>query len=365
MLALAGAACAEEAAPKKLEAETSRDFLRFAFNFYEQTDGGGNENLEEDMTVLEPQLLLGVGLSENLSMSLKAQADIISAASIDKRFPPGTQSGASGDKYFGIEGGLFYAWSDQVKTGAAVSWSTEYDYKSLGANARVIYDTPDRNDTFVAKFSAYFDTLDIILFDGTEAGSEDRTSYSFGLGWTHVLGRKTAMTLNYDLTLQDGFLSTPYNSVVAAGTEVQEILPDSRMRHAFFGRVRHLLLEDLAVEPGLGFYFDDWGASAVNFELRAFWECVPGELILQPWYRYHYQTAVDQFVDVSETTIPEERTQDSDLDDFDSHTFGIKLVAPHVDIFGVDTELEIGGDWSVRSDSLNSFSVTVGFMVRF
>lgn len=361
------ASAQEQAGPEKLQAETSRDYLRFAFNFYKQSDGGGNPNLKEDMTVLEPQLLLGVGLSEKLSMTVKGQADIISAASVDKRyrFAPGTQSGASGDKYFGLEAGLFYSWSDEWKVGGGASIGTEYDYRSIGANVRVVHERPDRNDTFVLKLSAYFDTLDIIKFDGSEDGSDNRTSYSVGLGWTHVIGPRTVMTLNNDLTIQDGYLATPYNSVVVAGVEVDEVLPDSRIRNATFGRVRHLLLDDLAVEPGLGFYLDDWGAMAVNFEARAYWECVPGRLILQPWYRFHWQTEVDQFVDENDATIPDERTQDSDLADFTSHTFGLKLVAPHVNIFGADTELEIGADYSLRSDSLNSFSVTVGFMVRF
>ncbi|MEK7466494.1 MAG: DUF3570 domain-containing protein [Planctomycetota bacterium] len=356
-----------EAPAKRIEAETSRSYLRFAFNFYKQKDGEGNPNLKEDMTVLEPQILLGLGLGEKLSLNLKLQADIITAASVDKkyRFLPGTQSGASGDKFFGAEGGLFYAWSDQVKTGIGVSTSTEYDYKSRGINARFIYDTPDKNDTFLIKASAFFDTLDIIKFDGSEDGTESRNSYSLGLGWTHVLGRRTQMTLNYDLTIQRGFLATPYNSVFIRGKEYEEVLPSSRMRHNLFGRVRHLLLDDLAVEPGIGVYADDWGALAFNLEVRAFWEAIPGVLIVQPWYRFHGQTEVDQFVDTSASSLPKHRTQDSDLDAFDSHTFGLKLVTPHVKIFGIDTEFELGADYSIRSDFLDSYSVTFGVMVRF
>jgi hypothetical protein len=355
-----------EAPVRRLEADSSRTFLRFAFNFYKQKDGEGNPHLKEDMTVLEPQILIGVGVCEKLSLNVKLQADIITAASVDKknRFPKGTQSGASGDKFFGVEGGLFYAWSDQVKTGIGVSTSTEYDYQSRGINARFIYDMPDKNDTFLIKASAYFDTLDIIKFNGSEAGTEARNSYSLGLGWTHVLGRRTQMTLNYDLTVQDGFLSTPYNSVFFKGKEYEEVLPDSRIRHNVFGRVRHLLFDDLAVEPGIGLYADDWGALAFNAEVRAFWEAIPGVLIVQPWYRYHAQKEVRQFL-YGGSSLPKFRTQDSDLDAFDSHTFGLKLVTPNVRILGISTEFELGADYSIRSDFLDSFSVTAGFCVRF
>ena len=59
------------------------------------------------------------------------------------------------------------------------------------------------------------------------------------------------------------------------------------------------------------------------------------------------------------------RTQDSDLAAFDSHTFGLKLVVPHVDVFGLDTELNLGGDFTLRSDDLNAFSLGLGLMVRY
>lgn len=383
-------------APRKmLEADTSRNYLRLAFNFYEQTDGGGNRNVNEDMQVVEPQLLLGLGLTEKLSLSVKMQGGLVSAASTnsgaggttggtggtgddeDEDEDDEAVSGASGDDdeggnpltdgdpFFGIEGGLFYAWSDRIGTGIGVTYNQEETYRSIGGNARFVYTTPDKNDTFSIKGSATFDTIDVRYFDGTGGGSESRNSFAVGLGWTHVLGRRTQMTLNYDFTFQDGLLSTPYNSVLIDGTEVREELPDSRMRHALFGRIRHLLFETLAVEPGLGLYADDWGAMAASVELRGFWEFVPGVLILQPMYRFHWQREIDFFTDTSGPGIPDYRTQDSDLATFTNHTLGIKLVAPSVKIFGVDTELEFGGDYTFRSDRLNSFTLTAGLLVRF
>jgi hypothetical protein len=50
------------------------------------------------MKVLEPQIPVGHAAVGNLTFSLKLQADLISAASIEKgkRFPAGTQTGAHG-----------------------------------------------------------------------------------------------------------------------------------------------------------------------------------------------------------------------------------------------------------------------------
>jgi hypothetical protein len=356
---------AREERPRE-EAERSRNFARFAFNFYRQNDGGGNPHLEEDMTVLEPTLLFSHSLSEAWTGTFKVQGDIISAASIEKRFPAGTQSGASGDRYLNLEGGAFYAWSDQVNVGGGVSFSTEFDYRSLGFFLKGSYDTPTKNDTLAVKFSAYFDTLDLNYFDGTGgSGTDTRRSISAGLGWTHVMGPRTLGTLNWDLTLQNGYLSTPYNSVVTAGTEVREILPEARVRNAFFGRVRHLLWDDLAVEAGAGGYFDDWGATAFHVEVNLFWEAFPKTLILRPSYRFHDQTEVDYFLPDTAAVIPEFRTQDSDLAAFSSHTLGLKLTFPHVRFLGEAHEVEVGFDYTIRSDNLDSLSVTVGYLWRF
>ncbi len=377
LAALLSLLAAQETPPPPLEppgevsprapANAAKDFIRFAFNFYDQEDGGGNPNLKEDMAVWEPQILYSRSLSERWSGSLKVQGDVISAASVSKhkRFPAGTQSGASGDKYLGGELGAFYAWSDQTALGAGLSVSGEYDYNSYGGYLKWSCDTPDKNDTFVVRLSAYFDTLDVILFTGEGDGTDTRRSISLGLGWTRVWGPRTAGTLNWDLTTQRGFLPTPYNSVVAAGTEVREILPDTRFRSAFHARLRHLLLDDLAVEPGLGFYFDDWGARAFNVELALWWEAVPEAVIVRPAYRFHSQTEVDDFLDETAAAIPEERTQDSDLADFDSHTFGLKLVFPRVFLFGMEQEVEVGFDYTLRSDDLDALSATFGYQWRF
>ncbi|MCE9584096.1 MAG: porin family protein [Planctomycetes bacterium] len=450
-------------APKKIEADTSRSYLRLAYNFYGQTDGGGNPDVNEDMQVHEPQVLLGVGLSEKLTLSVKMQFGVVSAASSNSgsSWAPaattkkktstsrrvtqaessgrqsmaereggddddgpvsgasgggggpvsgasggggpvsgasggggggpvsgasgsgngstGSVSGASGsgsggessgsgrssEPFLGIEPSLFYAWSDAVGVGAGLSYNQEKSYRSVGGNARLVLTTPDKNDTWSIRGAAAFDTMKVRYFDGSTHGNATRQTFGLGLGWTHILTPKTQVALNYDFTYQRGELATTSNYVLVAGTKVNELLPHTRMRHAFFGRIRQKILTDFAVEPGVGFYIDDWGAVASSFELHGSWEFVPGVLILQPTYRFHWQRQVNQFTSKSESSIPAYRTQDSDLGNFTSHTVGLKLVAPKVNIFGVDTEFEIGGDYTFRSDRLNAFTLTAGFLVRF
>lgn len=393
-------AAAERA--KRAKADDSKDFLRLAMNFYDQQDGGGNPDVDEDMQVLEPQLLVGFAVTDRLSFTVKAHGGVVSAASTnsgargrtsgttgggggggggedeDEDEDDGAVSGASagggekegtsladGDPFFGIEPAAFYAWSDAVGTGVGVTYGQEPSYRSIGGNARLVLTTPAKNDTFTIHGSATFDTVQVRRFDGTGAGDKSRNTFSGGVAWTHILTPKTVTSVSYDITWQHGLLSTPYNSVLVDGTEVTEELPGTRLRHALYGRLRHLLVGDLAVEPGVVLYADDWGVLAASPELRASWEIAPGVLILQPSYRFHWQREVDYFTGRSETSVPEYRTQDSDLSSFTSHSLGLKLVFPDITIFGASTELELGGDYTFRSTRLNGFSLTAGFKGRF
>ncbi len=339
-------------------ASPSKDYARFAFNFYEQIDGGGNKYLEERMQIVEPMLLINKGLTDRLTASLRLQGDFITAASND-----GTTDSQSGT-FLGGEASLFYAWSDQTKISGGVSYSSESDYVSRGAWLKWTYETATKNDSFSVRVGGFDDVASINLFDGTSLGEESRRTLALGLGWSRVLGPRTIGSLNYDLTTQSGFLATAINSVHIGPLEVRELLPGSRLRHSVFLRVRHLLADDLAIEPGAGFYLDDWGATAFHIELAAYWEAIPDSLILRPSYRFHSQTAVDFVVGDAAGPIPEFRTQDADLDAFTSHTFGFKAILPNVRFFGAG-ELEFGGEYTMRSDGLDYFSVTLGYQWRF
>jgi hypothetical protein len=172
------------------------------------------------------------------------------------------------------------------------------------------------------------------------------------------------MTLNYDLTLQTGYLATPSNFVYVQGTAVNELFPRNRQRHAFFGRVRQLLTPDLSIEPGVGYYVDDWGANAWSTTLALFWEAIPDGMIVRPSARYHSQSAIDYFIPYTgATAIPEYRTQDSDLSSFSDYTAGLKFIWPHA--LGDNVEVELGGEYTDRSDGVSWWSVSTGIQWRF
>jgi hypothetical protein len=100
-------------------------------------------------------------------------------------------------------------------------------------------------------------------------------------------------------------------------------------------------------------------------EFNVWLEVVPDLVLLRPGYRYHSQTRVDDFVPTTATSIPPLRTQDSDLDEFDSHTVGLKLILPRAPCLGDLHEVEVGFDYTLRSDNLDAFSITIGYQWRY
>jgi hypothetical protein len=346
-------------------ADRSHDFIRLAFNFYSQHDGGGNPYVDENNQVIEPSFLLSKSLGEGLTMTVKLQGDwITNPLGTSASNSPVKTTASSGKQYVRGDAGLFYAWSDSLTLGAGLSASTEPNYRSVGTYVKGTWETPSKNDSLGLRLGAYFDTVSLNYWDGTSGGEDVRRSFAISPAWTHVLGPGTLMTLNYDLTLQTGYLASPSNFVYVLGTAVPELLPRTRQRHALSGRVRHLLTDDLAIEPGLGVYLDDWGATAWSASLALFWEAIPDGMIVRPHARFHDQTAVDAFVPYAGATgIPKFRTQDSDLAAFTDTTVGLKLIWPHA--LGESVELELGGEYTDRSDGISWWSVSTGLQWRF
>lgn len=344
---------ASEGGSEFAEAKPAFDTVELTFNFYEQDDQGGNPRVDEKVQILQPMLLVAPSLSEDWKASLLLQGDVILAD---------TQSGASSrgtEVNFGGGLNLTHLWSRQTTLSGGLTYFRESDYQSVGANLKWAYSTEDLNDTVAVGLTALIDKVWLEYFDGTNEGLGHRQTWSPGIGWMHVLGPGTVLTLNYDLTFQDGVLSQPIQSVFFGATEVREELPDSRTRHSLFGRVRHLLLEDLSAELGVGYYWDDWGARAYTAEVRLFWEAIPDTVILRPGFRYHSQDAVDYFIPEGATTITEYRTQDSDLGEFTSAIYSMRVSFLHAPLIG--DELDIDISFADRSDGIGWYTVTVGF----
>lgn len=346
--------------------------LEFRLGIYEKDDPGtgltaGNPFLDEDLTVVQPAVILNWGLSERSAVSVNVAYDWVSSASIKRlgdldTFPSSQQSGASGDFYVGVDTAYRYHVSDTMQVGTHFDVSKEYDYLSLGLGGNVNWRSADGNVVQSVAVNGYFDSLDIIRFNGLEEDGDTRKSLSLTYLWDGVLSGSSQAQFGTTLSTQSGFLSTPYNSVFLESgggtTEVFEALPDSRLRTSVFGSYRHWVGKGMAAELASRFYNDDWGLTGISLEPR-WYQMVSENLLARVRYRYYDQSASDYS---GRFTVAEEfMTQDSDLDKLSSHTLGLRLIGYQDGQQGWDA----GVDYVMRSDDLDHIFASFGYVWNF
>lgn len=352
-------------------------FTEFRIGYYDNDDSGdGNPFLDEALTVVEPVIIFDYNISDRMAAYGKLSYDAVSSASIDRlaNFPE--QSGASGDNYFGLDFGLRYKWDEITTIGGFLSASTEYDYNSFGLGGHVSRDLAEKNATVKFSLNGFFDSLDVIRFNGVQDGSDDRTTLTTSGSWYQVIDSRTHGEFGAVLTYQSGFLETPYNAVVvedpadapnpnldnmARGTEITEELPDSRVRGAIHGKVRRHFGTGTALELGARVYSDSWGISSAALEPRVYQWLIKDQLMLRGRYRLYTQTEADDYQDHFLLTAPSERTQDSDLASFNAHTLGLKLIW----YVREDLTLDIGSDIISRDDGIDQLLGSIGLRYEF
>lgn len=374
----------DEGAPKPggFELAPGESALWTQLGYYDHADdaGDGNPFLDEDLTVIEPVLVFESQVDEDWGYGITVSYDNVSSASIERlsKFP--AQSGASGDYYAGVD----YSSHHRLSSTRSWNWhaglSFEYDYLSLGLGAGYTRTTPAEARTDAFGLNLYYDSVDIIRFDGTQDEGTDSRITLTGT-WTRAqpLSRYWSGELATLLTVQSGFLETPYNAVVletpggapnpnldngASGVEITEELPDTRIRAAVRPVARRWLSERSALELGGRLYADDWGIMSVTFEPRWYYDLSPDRLRMRLRYRYYNQIEADDFGEsfLLADGAPEFRTQDSDLGAFDSHTFGVRFDA--MNERGAPT-WHFDLNYALREDGLDHVYAAIGYRFTF
>lgn len=349
--------------------------------YHHDDDAAGNPFLDEELTVIEPILVWDSNVSEDFGYSVTLSYDFVSSASIDRLNAFPEQSGASGDYYFGLD----YASRHRVDDGKWLGWmlggSIEYDYASLHFGGNYSAESDDGNTTNAFALTGFYDTIDIIRFDGEQSeGTDTRLSLAGTYSLYRVLSPTWASDLSTTLSFQSGFLETAYNAVVledpsfppnpaldnqANGIEFTEELPDTRVRAAIAYTARHWLGPGNALELGGRLYGDDWGILSFALEPRWYRTLVEERLRMRLRYRYYNQTEADDyeehFLGTTEADVPEERTQDSELAAFDSHGFGVRFDLTPGGRHGWYLDL----NYDIRSDDLDGYFASVGYYLDF
>ncbi len=348
-------------------------------NYYDQdgdhsavTGGEGTEDLQ----VLGPVILVRWALNEDWTLSADLGIDNVTSASIDAIDDVVSSASELDNRAFTTITGHRKLANGKASVG--LSFSTEYDYTSLGAQFGWSREFREGHTTFGLGLKYYADTVDLYDIHGVNQGEDDRDTLNVSLSLTQVLGPNTVGSIQLDWTDQSGFLSSPFQEVVFQPTDlfptgevVAERLPDARSRVALSFNLNHAFHPKFVLRSSYRFYDDDWGVQAHSLELEPHFRLPSqNESWIFPILRYHTQDGSDYFgLPRTFSAQSDFFTADRDLSEFDSEKIGLgyRLILPasaggrlrHLKSF--ETRLT---SYS-RDDGLDSFAASFGFGFRF
>lgn len=254
---------------------------------------------------------------------------------------------------------------------AGLGFSTEYDYRHLGANLSLARDFNKRNTTLSAGVAWSQDDIEPVggapiplaqMLDvgdaGNKLGNDSKDVLDLLLGFTQVLGRATVLRVNYSYSDSSGYLNDPYKilSVVdpvtgdtiarlpAAGAQGPtgvyryESRPDSRVKQSLYAEVKHAFGAPV-LRLAYRFMTDDWGIDSHTGEASLRWP-IGAASFVEPQLRYYMQNEADFYRAslVEGQPLPQYACADFRLGNFDAVTVGLK--------FGYRTAS--GNEWSTR-----------------
>lgn len=325
--------------------------------FAEKRDGGSGR-----LTVIHPQLLLGVELGQFTSLDFAYSADVVSGATasiyqVDAVSAATSFSDLRNEASVGLG---FHGKRSRISFSALFGTERDYLSRQLGGSASI--DLPGRNTSLALAYSHGFDQVcnrdngdatplenraltgddscaksavvsgkDRPMADGDGAATkwEDLTIDTAAVTLTQNL----SPTMNLQLALfgqvQEGFQSNPYRRVRIGPNAPQEHIPDTRARWSISARVnRYLPALKGAAHLDTRFYNDTWGVTAGNIEL-AYSQYMGKSLLVRLFARIYQQSAATFFKDAfyyeTESTAGEYFTGDRELSPVRNATLGGKL----------------------------------------
>ena len=266
-------------------------------------------------------------------------------------------------------------WGELSTIDVGFHLSDEYDYTSLGLNARLARDFNRRNTTLSAGLAFASDEINpeggvpIPLtsvpsfqkgnYANKFAGSKD--SADLLLGISQILSRRMIIQVNYSFSYAEGYLNDPYKVLSAIsplvgrpilrhdGDELVPALiyegrPNSRQKQSLFGRLKYRFDRGT-----LGFSYrymkDDWKIDSSTVDLRYRWD-LPSSSYIEPHVRFYTQTAAGFYTTslIDGKPLPKFASADYRLGDFEGVTVGVKY----------GRILANGNEWNVRLESYST-----------
>jgi hypothetical protein len=262
--------------------------------------------------------------------------------------------------------------------GAGLSFSNEFDYRSLGANLNFSKKTNNKSGEFYAKIQAYLDQVSLIypieLRTGGNSNREHdypttaRNTASGSLSWSQIVNKQFQLMLEAELVYQQGYLGLPFHRVYFNDNSLHvENLPSSRFKIPVGLRANYFLGDNFILRAWLRHYYDDWGINSNALQLETVFKINPF-FSVTPFYRFYQQTAADYFAPYKMHTATDKYyTSNYDLSKFNSNFFGVGFrIAPPAGVFKIQrvNSLELRYGHYQKTTGMNANIISLNLKLK-
>lgn len=361
------------------EANLVSSYYRQDGNNAATTGGIGSEKLTDLSNTIDVRFSRFDRRNRKHSFFGEIGIDHYTSASSDKIDPHTLSSASHADTR--IYPSLGWTMENAVKGttfGAGVSFSNEFDYKSVGANLSFSKKTNNRNGEFTAKFQAYTDKVLLVYpielrtgggrGEGDDYASSNRNSYSGALSWSQIINQQLQILLEGEVVYQKGYLGLPFHRVYFGDNTVHvENLPGSRLKIPLGIRANYFISDKFILRTWYRNYHDDWGINSNTAQLETVFKVSPF-FSITPFYRFYQQSGADYFAPYRAHTAADEfYTSNYDLSKFTSHFYGAGFrIAPPQGVFKIQhlNSLELRYGHYQRTTGLNSDIISLNLKFK-
>lgn len=286
----------------------------------------------DQTTVVTPRIHLGAPLAEATRLDLVYTVDVWSSASIDIRTAASKRVTEQRDE---IDVSVEHAMQDTT-LGASYRYSTETDYESNGGSLSMAFDLANKSATLALTGAAYFDRVGMAGDPDFDRAASTMTASA---AFSQVIDPESIVRVVYELTRQQGYLSSPYRYVrIAANADalqstcrypvqmcIREDNPDSRLRHAIAINGRRALSKSLSAGLKYRFYIDDWKMSSHTLGVDGAW-APDNAWLFALGYRYYNQGKAEHYQPFYlSMPMPAHPTSDKELSTLSTHRLEFEL----------------------------------------
>lgn len=343
------------------------------------TGGIGTEKLSDFANTIDIQMSKFNKRGKKNTFLFELGVDHYTSASSDKIDPSTISSASSADTR--IYPSLNWTHSNEEtgnSFGFTGSYSTEFDYQSMGAAFNLTRLSKDKNTQFDFKLQAFLDQWTVILpielrTGNTGRGGEQydtapRNSFSASFSLSQVINKKFQASLILEPSYQKGLLATKYQrDYFTDGSMRAETLPDKRYKLPIGLRMNYFLDDRFVIRTFYRYYMDNWGIRAHTAELE-----IPVKInsffSISPFYRYNNQVGAKYFAPYGQHSPSDQYfTSDYDLSTLTSDFYGAGIrFAPPKGVFGWQrlNMLELRYGHYSRSTSLVSNIVSLNLKFK-